>query len=181
MKKTDRLFVIVALALAIESGGVQAGNTITQVVQSPLVGVAGGPAGPRDAKINAKPYCCPSTALEVNAKEVVTENSSQWVEFGFSVPIVRNMKPISGVEVCYEIKSKVPGRTYISETRLTDMTVPNVALVKFDDVTDRKELGPKCYLSKGGFRPKGSVSLALRVIFGNIDDAILIGSTRLLF
>lgn len=91
------------------------------------------------------------------------------------------MRPISGVEVCYEIKSKVPGSTYISQTRLTDMTIPNAALVKLDDGTDRKEFGPKCYVAKGGFRPEGAVTLALKVVFGNINDAIIIGSTRLLF
>lgn len=89
MKIIDRLFVKAVLVLMTVSARAQAGNAITQVVQSPLVGIAGGPAGPRDAKISAKPYCSPSTALEVSAKEVVAENSFQWVEFGFSVPIVK--------------------------------------------------------------------------------------------
>lgn len=174
MKTIHGLFVIVVLVLL-------AGCAITQVVQSPLGGIAVGPAGPRDAKIYAEPHCCPSTALEVRAKEVVVENSNQWVEFGFSVPIEENMNPISGVEVCYEIKSEVHGRTYISQTRLTDMTIPDAAYVKVDDGTDRKEFGPKCYVTNGSFKPEGAVTLALKVVFGNVNDAIIIGSTRLLF
>ncbi|MCH9646601.1 MAG: hypothetical protein K0U98_00100 [Deltaproteobacteria bacterium] len=174
MRNLQKLSIVSSLAIL-------AGCSITQVAQSPLGGIAGGPAGPRDAKISVEPHCCPSTALEIRAREVVGENSFQWVEFGFNVPAGRRMNPISGVEVCYEITSSLPGGTYISQTRLTDMTTPDAAHVKLDDGTDRKDLGPRCYVASGSFEPEGSVTLALKVVFENVSDRIIIGSTRLLF
>lgn len=156
-------------------------NTITEVVQSPLGGIAVGPAGPRDSRIYAAPYCCPATALEVRAKEIVTENHFQWVDFGFSVAREGNRKPVSGVEVCYEIKSEMTGRTYISQTRLTDMTLPNAAFVKVDDPTNHTDPAPQCYTVKAGYIPEGVVTLGLKVVFGDVNDSIVIGSTKLLF
>ena len=160
---------------------VAACTSITEVVQSPLGGIAVGAAGPRDAMIYVEPYCCPSTALEVRAKEVVSENQTQWVNLGFSVAREGSNKSVTGVEVCYEIKSETPGQTYISQTRLTDMTIPNAAFVKLDDPTDRTDTAPQCYTVQAGYVPEGAVTLGLRVVFGDVDDSIVIGSTRLLF
>lgn len=175
MKITPRVIIMGVLALLVGC------TAITQVVQSPLGGIAVGPAGLRDVKIYAAPYCCPSTALEVRAKEVISELHFQWVNFGFNLAREGDQKPISGVEVCYEIKSAVPGRSYISQTRLTDMTTPNVALVRFDDGTDRTDLGPQCYTVDVGYIPQGATTLALKVVIGDLGDSIIIGSTRLLF
>lgn len=174
MKTIQGIFLLVMLLLL-------SACEITQIVQSPLNGIGVGPAGPKDAKIYTTPYCCPSTALEIRAKEVVAEGAFQWVNFGFSVPIEKGMDPVSGIEVCYEIKADVPERTYISQTRLTDMTIPNVAHVKLDDGTDHMDPGPMCYVAKGSFTPEGAVTLALKVVFGDVKDAIVIGSIRLLF
>ncbi len=85
------------------------------------------------------------------------------------------------VEVCYSLKVAKPGSTYISQTRLTDMTTPDAAHVKLDDPTDRKDAGPTCYRVKAGFMPKGTVTLALKVVFGSTDDEIRLGMVKLYF
>ncbi|MCI5222308.1 MAG: hypothetical protein D3924_06460 [Candidatus Electrothrix sp. AR4] len=180
MKKLSGSIIVIALIL-LTAAGLATAQEIQSVVQSPLGGIAVGPSGPASALIHAQPYCCPSTALEVRAESVVEEGNFQWVNFGFSLPMEKNMKAISGVEVCYEIKSAVPGRTYISQTRLTDMSIPDAANIKVDDGTDRTELGPQCYVTSGTLTPDGTVTLALKVVFGDTSDAIIIGSTRLLF
>ena len=143
----------------------------------------GGPSGEsRNLKIYLQRYCCPLTSLEVRAKEPVSENNSQWVHFySFSISNQQDINSISGVEVCYEIKSNVPGQTYISQTRLTESGKPYAKDVQLNDETDQKEIGPKCYVAKGNFKPEGHVSLRLRVVFGNVDDSIIINSTKPLF
>ena len=172
---------IIVIALMLLAAGSTTAQEVQSVVQSPLNGIAVGPSGPASAVIHAQPYCCPSTALEIGADEVAEENDLQWVNFGFTLPIENNMEAISGVEVCYKITSTVAGRTYISQTRLTDMTTPNTATVKLDDATNRTELGPQCYITNGNVTHEGTVTLALKVVFGDTADAIIIGSTRLLF
>ena len=176
MKILKSIIVVVLMLMAADSATAQ---EMQSVVQSPLGGRAVGPSGPASAMISTQPYCCPSTALEVRSNEIVEEGDFQWVNFGFSLPIEKNMA-ISGIEVCYEILSDELGRTYISQTRLTDMTTPDTAHVKLDDGTDRKALGPQCYVTKGSFTPDGAVTLHLKVVFGDTSDRIIIGSTRLL-
>ncbi|WP_339134870.1 MAG: hypothetical protein WGN25_16485 [Candidatus Electrothrix sp. GW3-4] len=177
MKTFKPIIVFILMLLVVDSATAQ---EVQSVVRSPLGGIAVGPSGLATAVIHTRPYCCPSTALEVYTDEIVGEENLQWVLFGFSVPIEKSMREISGVEVCYEIKSDLPGRTYISQTRLTDMSTPDAAYVQVDDSTDRTELGPQCYISNGHFKPDGSVALHLKVVFGDPDDTITIGSTRLL-
>ena len=172
---------IIVIALILSAAGFATAQEVQSVVQSPLGGIGVGPSGPASAVIFTQPYCCPSTALEVRANEVAGEDDFQWVNFGLSLPIEKDMNAISGVEVCYEIQSDGSGRTYISQTRLTDMTTPNTATVKLDDGTDRTELGPQCYVINSAVTPEGTITLALKVVFGNITDSIIIGSTRLLF
>ena len=172
---------IIILALMLSTAGAATAQEVQSVVQSPLGGIGVGPSGPASAVIYTQPYCCPSTALEVRSHEIAAEGDFQWVNFGLSLPIEKNMNAISGVEVCYKIASAQPERTYISQTRLTDMTTPNTAIVKLDDGTDRTELGPQCYVTSGNVTPEGTITLALKVVFGDTADSIIIGSTRVLF
>ncbi|WP_339134872.1 MAG: hypothetical protein WGN25_16490 [Candidatus Electrothrix sp. GW3-4] len=172
---------IVVIALMMSAAGSATAEEVQSIVQSPLGGIAVGPSGPASAVIYTQPYCCPSTALEVRANSVVGENDFQWVNFGLSLPIENNMNAISEVEVCYQIISAQSGSTYISQTRLTDMSTPDAATVKLDDGTDRTDLGPQCYVTNGNITPEGTITLALKVVFGDTEDAIIIGSTRLLF
>lgn len=143
---------------------------------SPLTAVGGGPSGPATAKISVEPYCCPSTALLVKAASPVAEGDFQWVELGLTVP---SGLEITSVEVCYSLKTAKQGGTYISQTRLTDMTTPDAAHVKMDDPTDRTAPGPVCYVSQAGFKSEGTVTLALKVVFADPKDEIRIGMVKL--
>ncbi len=151
------------------------------ITYSPLTGIGGGPSGPASAKIRTEPYCCPSTALLVEADQPVGEGDFQWVELGLTVPTSKEFQTIRAVEVCYELRSASRGGTYISQTRLTDMTRPDGAHVKTDDPTDRKNPGPTCYVVRSGFKPEGTVTLALKVVFASTRDEIRIGMVRLRF
>lgn len=142
---------------------------------SPLTAVGVGPSGPATAKITVEPYCCPSTALLVKAKSAVAEGDFQWVNLGLTVP---SGLQLTSVEVCYSLET-AQGGTYISQTRLTDMTTPDAAHVKMDDPTDRKDPGPVCYVSKAGFKSEGTVTLALKVVFADPADEIRIGMVKL--
>jgi hypothetical protein len=143
---------------------------------SPLTAVGVGPSGPATAKIAVEPYCCPSTAVVVKASSPVAEGDFQWVNLGLTVPAGLE---IPSVEVCYSLKSARQGGTYISQTRLTDMTTPDAAHVKMDDPTDRKDPGPVCYVSRAGFTSEGTVTLALKVVFADSRDEIRIGMVKL--
>jgi len=59
--------------------------------------------------------------------------------------------------------------------------VPDAAHVKMDDATDRTDPGPTCYVSRAGFRPDGTVTLALKVVFASTRDEIRLGMVRLHF
>ena len=148
---------------------------------SPLTGIAVGPSGPASAKIKAEPYCCPSTALVVKANQPVSGSDDQWVNLGLSVPGSRAGERITGVEVCYEIHAVNPDTTYIWQTRLTAMTTPNAANVILDDPIKRKGPGPTCYGIKTTLNARGTVTLALKVVFANTQDEIRIGMVRLSF
>jgi len=143
---------------------------------SPLPAVGVGPSGPATAKIKVEPYCCPSTAIVVTASSKVGEGDFQWVNLGLATPIG---PAIESVEVCYSVKSAERGATYISQTRLTDMTTPDAAHVRMDDPTDRRDPGPTCYKTKAGFSPKGTITLALKVVIAQPGDEIRIGMVRI--
>jgi len=169
---TSLQLVVVVLATSVISAiPSPAQSTMTY---SPLTGSPGA-AG---TKIKTEPHCCPTTALLVKANQPVGENDFQWVTVGLTVPGGRN---ITGVEVCYEIQAPPPDTAYISQTRLTDMTIPNAANVRLDDPTNRTSTKPTCYRVKAGFTPKGTVTLALKMVMSNIQDEIRLGMVRLYF
>lgn len=68
----------------------------------------------------------------------------------------------------------VVGRSYIRQTRISTMTMPNSASVVLDDGTDRTVAGPACYTVTAGFTPGGAMTLGLRVVFGSTADRITI-------
>lgn len=141
---------------------------------SPLGATANGPSGPATAKFTAGPHCCPSTATVLTPTVVSTESDFQWVVLG----LPWDNGSVVSVEVCYAI-STVGNRTYISQTRISDMTTPNSAVVRLDDGTDRFGPGPVCYTVNGSFAPSGALSLGLKVVFGNTSDRITIGMVAL--
>lgn len=142
---------------------------------SPLGATANGPSGPATARFTATPYCCPSTAIVLTPTLTSTESDFQWMNLG----LPWDNTSISSVGVCYAISTAVVGRTYISQTRLTSMTLPNSATVMLDDGTDRTAVGPVCYTVPASFTPAGAVTLGLKVVFGSTSDRITIGLVSL--
>ncbi len=144
---------------------------------SPLTAIAVGPAGP-PSKLTVKPFSSPSTAIVVTATGAVKETDFQWVILGLTVP---DGLKITGVVVCYQIVG-APKGTYISQTRLTQMTVPNTALVVHDDPTNLTSTAPVCYKSpvKGAITVGGTITLELKMVIGRESDQILVGGISLL-
>jgi hypothetical protein len=120
------------------------------------------------------PHSSPSTALKVTATEPVKEEDFQWVLLGLTVPSV----VIKGVHVCYAIQTE--SETYISQVRLTQMTTPDKALVVHDDGTNLTSTSPTCYTSEAEVKVEGTITLALKMVFGSESDVILIGGIALL-
>ena len=167
-----------------------AARAVTGITYSPLTAIATGPAGPDTATIEVGPDCCPSTAMAVTAKGSVTEDDFQWVELGLTVPRGTAISTsetarlsVVGAQICYDIDTAQPGSTYISQTRLTDMTTSEVAFVMMDDGTDQVGPGPTCYtgVPEEEFTPKGTTTLALKVVIGSPEDKIRIGQVELRF
>jgi len=144
---------------------------------SPLTAVAVGPAGP-PALLTVKPHSGPSTAIVVTAGGAVAETDFQWVMVGLTVP---DGLKVRAVVVCYQIIGSRRG-TYISQTRLTEMTTPNVALVIHDDPTNLLSPAPACYKSlvKGSLIVRGTITLELKMVIARKTDKILVGGLSLL-
>ena len=148
---------------------------------SPLTAIPVGPSGPDTNRLTVQPYCCPSTAIEIKATQVVTEDSYQWVILGLTSQL---NKVIKGVEIYYEVNTASEGSTYISQVRLTEMTTPDVALVIHDDETDLTSTDPTSYISltdKPKPKVKGTITLALKVVIGSTTDSIRVGGIKLIY
>ncbi|MBW4718118.1 hypothetical protein [Saccharothrix obliqua] len=174
------LAVLLVAASMIVAGPVaqSAGPAPAAVVKtrySPLGATANGPSGPATAKFTVAPYCCPSTAITLTPTTVSTEGDFQWLNLG----LPSDNTTITLIEVCYTVTSTVPGRTYISQTRITDMTLPNSALVRLDDPADRNSTSPVCYTVSTSFTPTGTLTLALKVVIGSTSDRINVGMVAL--
>lgn len=142
---------------------------------SPLTAIPVGPAGP-PSMLSVSPHPSPSTALKVTASSQVKEEDFQWVLVGLTVPSVS----VKGVEICYKVETASPGSTYISQVRLTKMTTPDVALVIHDDPTNLTATSPTCYTSATNLKVDGTITLALKMVFGSTSDLIRIGGIELL-
>src|SRR5215470_12198104 len=92
---------------------------------SPLTAIPVGPAGP-PSKLTVSPYS--GTAIVVASTGLVQETDSQWVLLGLTVP---DGVTVMGFVVCYQILGGES--TYISQVRLSEMTKPNKAIVRYDD------------------------------------------------
>ena len=139
---------------------------------SPLGATANGPSGPATAKFTAGPNCCPSTAVVLTPTAVSTESDFQWMNLG----LPWDNTSVSSVQICYAVTTA--GSTYISQTRITEMTMPNSATVRLDEGTNRLGPGPSCYTVTGPgvpFVPTGAMTLSLKVVFGSTSDRITVG------
>ncbi len=141
---------------------------------SPLTATAVGPAGP-PSSLTVSPYSGPSTALVISAAGLVTAEQLQWVQLGLSVPAGTT---INGVRVCYQVIG-TPG-THITQVRLTEMTTPNVAVVRWDDAVTLGSTTPVCYTSRqAAFVTAGTITLMLRIAIAKAHDQILLGELAL--
>jgi hypothetical protein len=148
---------------------------------SPLSAYASGPNGPPTKLINAgicdasNTGCTPS-ALQITSTKAVTEDDSQWVFFPLTVP---DGAKIKGVKYYYSIKQKTASTTYISQTRLTQMTTPNQALVMMDDADNLYGPGPADHTSVASYTANGANTLNLRVVINDPSDSIIIGGIEI--
>jgi hypothetical protein len=143
---------------------------------SPINALAVGPNGLATNKATVTPYCCPSTAIEISSGgNTIADNDLQWI----LIPLNGiNAGNISGVTVCYQVMGKSGGAlSYISQVRLTEMSLPNNAAVKLDDPTDLKATTPTCYTAKTNYSVQGTTTLALRIALAAGDKIIVGGIT----
>ena len=139
---------------------------------SPLNAVPGGPSGPATNKLKVQPYCCPSTAIEITALNngAITDTDLQWVE----IPLNGIQSgQIKDVTVCYQVMGT--GDSYISQVRLTEMTLPNTATVMLDDGKNNNSKTPICYTTPAVFEVKGTITLALRIVLAPNDKILVSG------
>jgi hypothetical protein len=129
--------------------------------------------------LSVEPDCCPSTSLEVTASEVVAEGDFEWV----IIPLTVLDEDFRQVRICYEVDTPSPGRTYISQVRLTRMNFPDSALVLHDDPANLVSDAPTCYNSRISplFEANGTITLGLKMVFGSASDRIKIGAIRLFY
>ena len=142
---------------------------------SPLTAVAVGPSGP-PSQLSVTPHSGPSTAVAISASGVVTESDYQWVLLGLTVD---SGTEIEGVVVCYQVIGAKT--TYISQVRLTEMTTPDSTVVVHDDPTNLTSTAAVCYKSQvDGLTVESTITLALKMVFGQTQDKIVIGGIALL-
>jgi len=143
----------------------------------PLVAYPIGPGGPSTTMVttgmcNTSRVPCMPGALEITANTVVSDLDEQWIIFPFAVP---DGASITGVRINYYVNASDPSITYISATRLTQMTAPDVAYVMMDDETDLTGPGPFDHTSYASYTVEGATQLDLKVVIGNPADSIVIG------
>jgi len=146
---------------------------------SPLPAIAVGPDGPPSVLSVSPQAPGPSEAIMVTASKEVEDDDFQWILIGLTIPSGASGK-IRNVQIFYQVDTPVSGRTYISQVRLTKMTTPDVAVVIHDDGTKLTATTPTCYKSQTRIKKvQGTITLRLKMVFGDISDAILIGGIQL--
>ena len=167
------LFLWIGIVLVSGACGSTKGLLKQNYYYSPIGAIAAGPDGPAK-KISIRPYCCPSTAIEIRSERDISDNDQQWVNIPLSVP----GGTIKSVTVCYSIKTSEPGKTFISQVRLTKMTIPDSAAILHDDDTDLVFAASDCYTINPDTVADGALTLALRITMKR-SDAIHIGGIAL--
>jgi hypothetical protein len=100
-----------------------------------------------------------------------TPGDFKWVSMGLRLP--PNVQ-IEQVIICYEVSNSC---SFISQTRLAEMTTPDHANVVHDDPTHLTSTRPTSYNSAiSGLIPTGAVTLELRLNFQHTNDEILLGA-----
>jgi hypothetical protein len=174
VRKTALLATAAALLGALVLAVVQPANAATPVRASygPLGAVAQGPSGAAAADFTA---VASGPSVTLTPQRVITETGFQWV----SLALPWDHGDITSVRVCYKVIAASAGGTYLSQTRLSDMTIPPTSTVRLDDGTNRTSTAGACYTVTTGFAPAGAVTLELKVVFGSTNDRIQIGAIQL--
>lgn len=142
---------------------------------SPL-GLMHAPTSPSDvARVRIVPHGAPNTAVRLTAAVPITDPSLEWVQLALPMPAML----IRDIKLHYAVTSAMPGRTYLSQTRLTVMTMPNAAQVRFDDPTNLTSTTPTAYSRACQVSVDGALTLSLRVVIGDPADQILLGAIAL--
>jgi hypothetical protein len=94
----------------------------------------------------------------------------KWISMG--IPLSSGAT-ITGVTICYQVSN---ARSSIAQVRLTEMTTPDTAIVRYDEATTLNSTAPVCHTGKPiSFSPVAAVSLELRLEFANLADQIVLG------
>lgn len=122
------------------------------------------------------------SGLIITASAAVLDDDLEWMRVDLPLPVFNAGGlpwKIDSVEVCYDVSVAAPGKTFISQVRLTAMTTPNFATVRHDDATNLSCTTPACYGSNVAEVPiNGAFALNLRIAIDNPADCIRIGATR---
>jgi hypothetical protein len=103
-----------------------------------------------------------------------TPGDYKWVSMGLRLPPNGQLEEVI---ICYEVSNV---RSFISQTRLAEMTTPDHATVVHDDPTHLTSTTPASYNSAvSGLIPTGAVTLELRLNFQNASDEIILGAVGL--
>lgn len=137
--------------------------------------MASGGSGPASARFTATPSSV-LPAVVLTPQQVITDTDTQWVH----IPLPWDNADVTQLQVCYQIVSATTGTTFVTQTRLTQMTLPNSAGIIVDNTSNRTQLGPICYAISTSFVPSGALTLGLRVVFGSTSDRIVLGQISLL-
>ena len=108
-------------------------------------------------------------AVEIRATKL---SEPKWIELGLTLP---PHIEITAVRVCYQLTNK---SSFISQIRLIEMQTPGRALIRHEDPKDLRSTDSTCYVSElhEPCKPKGAVTLALRLDFHRGTDKIILGS-----
>ncbi len=183
VRKTIKLIIpITFLVLAASCAALNSGSTESkegselEIWTSPL-GFVPSPL----SLVTVRPYCCPSTAVEISTPTPIRENDYQWINLGLTLPSTRDTKDlfIKEFELCYTIESASSAKTYISQTRLSKLTTSDSSLVIRDDTTRLSSTNPTCHkVSAFDARIDGTINLELKLVFGDTSDKIRIGGIK---
>ncbi len=184
MIKQLKYIINVTIVLVLFSSCAAWTNSSTESKESPELEVWTSPLGfvpSPPSLVSVRPYCCPSTAIEVTTPMPIRENDYQWINLGLTLPSKKHTKDvvIKEFEVCYTIESASSGTTYISQTRLSKLTTSDSSLVIRDDSTRLASTTPTCHkVSAFDARIDGTINLELKLVFGDTSDKIRIGGIK---
>lgn len=181
--KTKKLIIpITFLILATSCAALNKGSKETkegpelEIWTSPLGFVPSPPS-----LVTVRPYCCPSTAVEITSPTPIGENDYQWINLGLTLPSTRDTKDlyIKEFELCYTIESASSAKTYISQTRLSKLTTSDSSFIIRDDTTRLSSTNPTCRkVNSIDARIDGTINLELKLVFGDASDKIRIGGIK---